>query len=423
MDFSGLSYFLRLRLGLVLLGLSLGPMAWAEGLSFEAALQRAEAQTPQLQARQASLEGATMATIAADALPDPKAFIGLDNLPIDGPDRFSTRRDFMTMQKIGLMQDFPNGGKRQARAEGAQARVTQEEAQLRLSRVTVRIDTATVWINRFYLERQDGLLDELDRDNRLLAAVAKAQLAAGKGMAADALLPRQEAIALGNRRDELQRDLAKADAALRRWVGDDAPQGLAGEPPRFAVDANRLRQHVEHHPELRLFAPMTAQAEAELHAAEAARRPDWGVELAYQKRGPAFSDMVSLQVSLDLPLFTAKRQNPLIRAKQQALLSLAAERDAMRREHLATLEAEVADYTALSQQLRRLQEQALPLAREKVDLLLAAYRSGRGNLTLVLQARRELRDTRLQALDLENRQQVMAARLHFLFEDHEDTEP
>lgn len=398
-------------------------MAGTEGLSFEAALQAAEASTPQLQARRAAVAGASEAAPAADALPDPRAFAGLENLPIDGPDRLSTARDSMTMQKIGVMQDFPNMTKRQARAEAAQAQVSQAQAQLRLARVTVRIETATAWLNRYYLERQVSLLNDLDRENRLLSDVVKAQLSAGRGMAADALLPRQEGIALGNRRDELRRDMAKADAALQRWVGDAAHQGLASDPPRFTVEAARLRQHVEHHPELLLFQPMAAMAQAELREAEAARRPDWGVELAYQNRGSAFSDMVSLQVSLDLPLFTTTRQNPLIRAKQQALIGIEAEREAMLREHLATLEAEVADFTALSQQLTRLQQEALPLAQSKVDLQMAAYRNARADLTLVLAARRELRDIRLKASELENQQQLLAARLHFLFEDHEETAP
>lgn len=398
-------------------------VAETEGLSFEAALQAAEASTPQLQARHAAVASATEASPAADALPDPKAFIGLDNLPIDGPDRFSTGRDFMTMQKIGLMQDFPNGAKRQARAEGAQAKVSQAQAQLRLARVSVRIETAMAWLNRYYLARQLSLLDDLDRENRLLGDAVNAQLAAGRGMAADALLPRQEGIALSNRRDELRRDMAKADAALHRWIGGESPPRLEGEPPRFAVEATRLRRHVEHHPELLLFQPMAAMAQAELREAEAARRPDWGVELAYLNRGSAFSDMVSLQVSLDLPLFTRTRQSPLIRAKQQALVGIEAERNAMRREHLAALESELADVTALSQQLNRLQQEALPLAQRKVDLQLAAYRNAQRDLPLVLAARRELLELRLTAIGLENKQQQLAARLHFLFEDHEETAP
>lgn len=395
----------------------------AEGLSFAAALQAAEATAPQLQARRVAVIGAEDAASSADALPDPKIFIGIDNLPIDGADRFSTTHDFMTMQKIGVMQDFPSAGKRQARAEAAQAQVSQAQAQLQLARINVRIETASAWLNRYYLSRQLGLFSEFEQDNRLLGAVVKAQLAAGRGMATDTLLPRQENIALNNRRDELQRDIAKADAALQRWLGDDAQRDLTGEPPRFAVDAAVLRQHIAHHPELLLFQPLSAQASAELHEAEASRRPGWGIELAYQDRGSAYSNMMSFQVSMDLPLFAGTRQNPVIRSKQQALLGIEAERESMTREHRAILEAEVADYAALMQQLNRLQQDAVPLAQDRVDLQMAAYRSGRTDLTQVLQARRELRDIRLQAIALENQQQVLAARLHFLFENTEETAP
>ncbi|MGB4344743.1 MAG: hypothetical protein WBJ03_14155 [Moraxellaceae bacterium] len=94
----------RCRLLSLLMALAVNPAA-AEGLSFDAALRAADVQAPQLQARQATLSGAQETASAAGALPDPKAFVGLDNLPIDGPDQFSTRRDFMTMQKIGLMQE------------------------------------------------------------------------------------------------------------------------------------------------------------------------------------------------------------------------------------------------------------------------------------------------------------------------------
>lgn len=397
--------------------------AETEGLSFEAALRAADLQAPQLQARRASLSGAQEALSAAGALPDPKAFFGLDNLPIDGPDQFSTRRDFMTMQKFGLMQEFPNTGKRQAMEDSAQAQIHQAEAQLALDRVTVRIEAASAWLDRYYLERQGALLEALEEDNRLQTDVARARLAGAQGMVTDALLPRQEAIALANRRDELERDLAVADARLLRWVGASHRQTIAGGPPSFVINADSLRQHVEHHPEIRLLQPLIDRAHAELQVAEAARRPDWGVELAYQERGSEFSDMVSLQVTMGLPLFAGSRQNPLIRARQQDLLSLKAEREAMLREHRATLETELATHQTLSRQLDRLQQASLPLAKEKVALQLAIYRSGPGDMTQVLAARRELRDLQLQAITLENQQQVLAARLHYLFQDHEETAP
>lgn len=402
-----------LLLGLMWLGGV--PAAWAAGLSFEDAQRLAEQQAPELQARQAALDSATEAAVAADALPDPKAFAGIDNLPVEGPNRFSTSADFMTMQKIGVMQEFPNHGKREARAEAAQAGMAQQRAQLALARITVRSDVAAVWLTRYYLDQQLQVLAAQEKDNRLLAEAVRAQLAAGKGMAADALLPEQEAVALANRRDEIQRDIAMADATLSRWLALTPPLTLAGEPPVFVLDSEQLRQHLQHHPGLLLQKPMEDMARAELQEAEATRRPDWDVELAYQHRGPDFGDMLSFQVSADLPLFTGRRQDPRIRAQQKRLSSVEAESEVMRREHAATLEADIASATALSQQLTRLEQVALPLAQKKVELQMAAYRSGRGDLSAVLAARRERRDLDQQHLLLKNQQQALAARLHYLY--------
>lgn len=403
---------------LTLFFLLAGSQVFADGLSFNEALRLAETQAPQLVARQAAVDGASEATMGANALPDPKAFIGIDNLPVDGANRFSTSADFMTMQKIGVMQDVPNSKKREARTEAAHARVAQEGVELSLARITVRSETAAAWLNRYFLDRQIAVLAAQETDNRLLADAVRVQFLAGKSMGADTLLPRQEALALANRRDDLQRDITTADAALRRWSGIPVPVELSGEPPVFTIDPDALRQHVQHHPELLRLKPMADMARSALHEAEAARHPDWGVELAYQKRGPDFGDMVSFQVSADLPLFTGSRQDPQIRARQKALSSIDAERDAMQREHAAALEADIATSQALQRQIDRLQQQALPLVQQKLELQLTAYRSGRGDLGAVLAARRELRDTELQGISLMRQQQVLAARLHYVFESH-----
>src|SRR5204862_7620807 len=85
------------------------------GLSFEDALTAAEARAPELLARRHSIDAAENVRRAADTLPDPKLVLGLDNVPLDGPDRWSLDRDFMTMRRIGVMQEVPNAAKRRAR--------------------------------------------------------------------------------------------------------------------------------------------------------------------------------------------------------------------------------------------------------------------------------------------------------------------
>ena len=259
------------------------------------------------------------------------------------------------------------------------------------------------------------MLDELDRENKTLAAAVIAQVGSGRSPAVDTVAPRQEAADLADRRDDLARDIAKARAALRRFVGKEAEEPLAGEPPPLSAEGETLRHQIHLHPELQAFAAETRKAEAEVHEADAAKHSDWGVELAYQKRAPQFSNMVSVQFTFDLPIATAYRQDPLIEAKQQELSRIDADRETMLRDHANELENDLADYTALTRQLDRAERTSLPLAREKVELQTASYKAGKGDLAAVLATRRELIDQQLKTIELQAQRAAIAAQLHFAF--------
>ena len=400
----------------LVLGMLLGA-AHAAPLSFTAALDLAERQSPNLAANTAQITAAQSSAIPAGALPDPKLFLGIDNLPATGADRGRLNRDFMTMQKIGVMQEVPNADKRKAREEVAAANIDVASARRQITRLQVRRDAAIAWLNIYYIEQKFFLFDELDRENTILAHAVKAQISSGRSPAVDAVLPRQEAVQLADRHDELVSSLAKARAALRRFVGPAANEPLLGEPPRLSVAAGYLRQQLPQHPELQAFVAQTRKAEAEVHEADAMKQSDWGVALAYQKRSPEISDMISVQFTFDLPIATARRQDPLIAAKQQELTRIEADREAMLRDHANQLENDLADYATLTRQFDRAEQIALPLAREKVDLQMASYQAGKSDLASLLAARSELIDQRLKIIELQARHAVIAAQLHFAYEE------
>lgn len=393
----------------------LAGLAQAAPLGFLAALDRAERQSPSLAARSAQIDAARFSAVTADALPDPKLFVGVDNLPVTGPDRGSLSRDFMTMQKIGVVQDVPNADKRHARAVAAVAETDLAEAERRVERLRVRRATALAWLTRYFLERRLALFGELDQENRILAAAVRAQFSANRAQPADTVMPKQEAAQLADRRDELVRDLAKAKSDLRRFVGADADEPLSGEPPDFSIDPDHLRQHVHHHPELVVFEPMARKAQAQVQEAEAMKKSDWSVQAGYQRRGPQYSDMASVQVTFDLPFFTKTRQDPQIAARREELVRIDAEREAMLRDHTAELESELANYTLLSRQLDRVSQTWLPLAQEKVELQLAGYRVGKSDIAAVLAARRELIDLRLKRIEIEGQRAAVAATVYFAY--------
>ena len=403
----------RLLIALLLVGVT--PFVAAESLSLESALDLAARTAPDVQMQDASVDEATVASTAAGRLPDPQLAFGIENVPIEGADQWSLTRDFMTMRKIGVLQDIPNRAKRRAERDVAAAAVSKAQLERRTRLLAVRRDTAVAWLTRFYAERRAALFDDLDRQNRLFASTVQAQLVSGKGTAADAITPQQEAAELADRRDELAREIAQAKSGLTRWIGVAGEEPLANTTPQLAIDPEHLRAHVHEHPELAVFASMTAMAQAEVHEAEATKQPDWGVEVAYAKRGDAFDDMVSVEVTVGLPLFAHTRQDPQIAAKRQALRRVEAERLAMLRDHTQELDNDLAEYEAFSRQLERMRSTRVPLAQQKVDYQFADYRSGQGDLTAVLSARRELIDRKLDLLQLEGQQAVAAAKLYFIY--------
>ncbi|MDE2372459.1 MAG: TolC family protein [Burkholderiales bacterium] len=381
------------------------------GLGFDEAARIAAERAPALLAQRQSLAGAEAAAPAADTLPDPRLAVGVENLNIAGADRYSLNRDGMTMQRIALMQEVPNRAKRAARAESAQALVVRERARLAAAALAVRRDAALAWIAVWSAERTLARFDALDRDNAVLQQTLDSRIAAGKAMPAERAMARQDAIALADRRDDAVRDLAKARAALRRWVGERADEPLAGAPPAAALQPDALRADIHRHAEIAPYEAMEAMALADAHEADADRRGDWSWEVAYQRRGTQFGDMVSFQLSFDLPWQTARRQEPLARARRLDAARVAAERADLLLRHAEETEGWLAELASLQHQQQRLAASGRPLAAERVALAMAAYEAGRGDLGAVLAARRESTETELRAIDLEGRIAALGTRL------------
>jgi cobalt-zinc-cadmium efflux system outer membrane protein len=389
--------------------------SFAATLTLDEALRLAENNAPSLAAQDAKIQAASSAAIPAGELPDPKLLAGVQNYPIGGPDRWSINDDFMTMQMVGVRQEMPNGDKRKARIEVANAAVDRAAAERRVARLNVRQSTAVAWINSYSVERKDALFQDLYKENRLLTDTVRARIAGGRAQPADAVTPRQEAARLAEQQDDLVLQRAQARAALKRWIGSAANDKPVGSFPQWPVDSSSYAHKLQHHPELAAFAPMTREAQAKVREAESEKKSDWSWELDYQHRDRQFGDMVSVQLSWDLPLFPDSRQNPKIAAKQAELSQLEAEREALSREHTQQLENELADYERLNRAVSRNQESLLPLAREKVELSMASYRAGTGDLNAVVAARRELIEARLKQIDVEEQRALTSARLYFAY--------
>ena len=386
-------------------------------LSLPEALKLAQARSPQLAAQSAAIGAAENLIVSAGQRPDPQLAIGVENLPINGSDAFSIGRDFMTMRKIGISQQFTRAEKLHAREAKAVAERQREQAKLVNAETDLRRDVALAWLDRYFIERRLGVLRELDRETALLADAARAALAGGKGSPADPILARTARVQVQDRMQLMERDLIGAQASLARYVGDAEAVRPLDKPPSFYAlprAPNEFLQTLAHHPQLLSYEPLEAVARADIAEAHAAKKPDWSLELAYAQRGSSFSNMVSIQARIDLPLFSKTRQDPVIAARHKALEQIQSEREETRRMHEAEIKRMVADWETARARLKRYWEELVPLSREAAAAALAAYRSGRGNLSAALEARRTAVEIRFADVQTQAELASAWANLNFL---------
>ncbi len=400
----------RSSLVAVVLVVCLNGSSLAAGLSYAQAIELARQTAPALRAGDAAVASAAAARPAAATLPDPRLAAGIENLPMAGPDRWSATRDSGTMQRLALMQEVPNRAKREARQQVAEARIERERATRAVTALTVKREAALAWLGVYHAERRLALLAELRRENQLLQDTLPARIAGGQSQPADLTMARQEALTIADRGDELARDLRRARAELRRWVGVRADDPLVGPPMLLGVAAETVRGDLHQHAELLAYRPMRDMANAEMAEADAEKRGDWAWEVAYSRR-PRYDDMVSFQLSFDLPWQRDRRQQPAVEGKRQEALRIEAEREEALRRHAAEVDAMLADGAALEAQLARLQGAGLALSEERVRLATVSYQAGRGDLGAVLAARAQAVDVRLRAIELEAQRDAVRVRL------------
>lgn len=419
------------------LALGLAVFAWstqAEPLSLQDALRLAEQRSRQLPAQDAAADAARQMAVAAGQRPDPVLKAGIDNLPVNGPDRFSTTRDFMTMRTVGVSQEWTRSDKLRLRAARFEREAETAEASRQLALANLQRDTAVAWLELYFQQRLRGLLAQQKVEAALPVQAADAAYRGGRGTQADLFAARAAVAQLDDRIAATARDELGARTLLARWTGVTSGEALDAPPPMDTLrwrdgsidqdidrDIDRdIERDIERHPEVSVLIRKEAAARAEADVARADRRPDISVELSYSQRGPAYSNMVSFGVSIPWQWDQKNRQDRELAARLAVVEQLRAEREEQTRQLAAEARLLLQQWRADRERLVRYDTELLPLAAERTRAALAAYRGGSAPLSAVLDARRGDIDTRMERLRLEMGVARLWAQLNYLIPSHRD---
>jgi outer membrane protein TolC len=390
----------------------------AEGtLSLAEAQQLAVARSRLLAAQDLAVRTSRDMAVAAGQLPDPVLKVGIDNLPVSGQDRLSLTQDFMTMRRIGVMQEITRADKRQLRAEHYDRAAEKSLAEKSSALASIQRDTAMAWLDRYYAEQMVAVVTEQAIQAKLEIQTAEAAYRAGRGSQADIFAARSALALVEDRASEFQRRVLNAKTMLARWTGDAAQGPLAGQPATDTIrlDLASLDSSLAHHPQIAILARQSDIAEADAKLALANKKSDWTVEVAFQQRGPAYSNMVSVGISVPFQWDQKNRQDRELSSKLAMVEQAKAERDEMLREHVAQTRSMINEWQNGRERSARYQNELIPLAASRTEASLAAYRGGKASLGELLIARRNEIDVRLQALQLQADTARLWAQLNFLF--------
>jgi outer membrane protein TolC len=134
----------------------------------------------------------------------------------------------------------------------------------------------------------------------------------------------------------------------------------------------------------------------------------------YSQRGSAYSNMVSVGVAIPLQWDQKNRQDRELASKLAMADQAEAQREEALRAHVGEVRAQIQEWENGRERRARYERELVPLARERTQAVLAAYRGGKGSLSEVLAARRNEIEVRMQALQLEMETARLWAQINFL---------
>lgn len=357
--------------------------------------------------------------VADGQLPDPKLTVGVWNVPLDD---FSMKKEGSSQFRTGIKQAFPRGQTLRYRRKRTEWLGMAQQAQTKFTEQEIRRDVRQAFLELYYQNQAAHIIERSRRLFIQLVDITRAHYATGRVSQQDVLQAQLELSRLDDRAVKISEQSDVQRAELTRWIGEAAWQPVT---PGFPVlpepqSQTRLQASLAQHPAIE---SATARVEANRQLVKAAReqyKPGFDVGLEYRKRfgdnadGSDRPDMMAAMVTLDLPLFTEKRQDRRLAAQQQQTEAAIQTREQKLREMQRTLKSDYARWLRLGEQMTLYQQHLLRESMENAAAALLSYQSGINEFNTLMRARITDLDVRLQALRIRVDRAKTQARLLFL---------
>ncbi len=200
-------------------------------------------------------------------------------------------------------------------------------------------------------------------------------------------------------------------------------------PPLYTAnkeaDPQTLYEFFSKHPSV---AALDQKIEASKTAIDLARqkyKPEWGINASYGYRdddplGNDRSDFVSVGIGIDLPLFTANRQDKQVESAQSQTAAIKTEKWLLIRKMIADFEKARTQLIRLNERQKLYDDELLPQMREQAEASLTAYMNDDGDFAEAVRARIAELNALIDSYAIDVARQRTIVQLNYFFMESAD---
>lgn len=350
-------------------------------LTLQAATELVIADNPDLAQMQARAKAMAAIPSQEGTLPDPQISFNAMSLPVN---TFNLHQEDMTQLGVSVSQTIPFPGKLALREQAAQFEAEAASANITEVRQRLLSEVKSTWWLIFYLDHALALVESNHTLLQQFVEIARTKYEVGVGLQQDVLLAQLELSKLLDQQLMLKGSRRNAVASLNALLDKSAdrelklPESVAlslpnvkqekqlysvAETSRAVLDSNRQTIHA---------------AESRLELAKKDYLPDFTVDAGYGARanmsdGTRRSDLLSMSVSVNVPIFAAQKQ---AKAVDQRASELMQQKYALQDEWnkvRSQITQAYTDYHRAKEQFVLYDTGIVPQARQTVASMLAGY--------------------------------------------------
>ena len=399
--------------------------------TLEQAVQRSQEIDPWIVQSQFQQESLQAQSISRGSLPDPSVNFGIANLPVDS---FDFAQERMTQFKVGVTQMLPRG-QTLALNRKRFGRLSEVELAAQKNRsATVAVEVSHLWLDIFESQQITRMIESDKRLFQYLIDISESSYAAGdsKARQSDVVRAQLELTRIEDRLLMSNRQNDRLLAELNGWlVGIDSQSwhqiNISDTIPDLIVrdqslverqDVTRLYGYLVLHPAIVQIEKRIAARATGVALAKQSYKPQWGINASYGYRdnepgGMDRPDLFSLNVSVDLPLFTANRQDKELQSATANLEAVKTERALALRQLTSQFLTAVASYKGLAERIELYKRRLLLQMTDQAEASLSAYTHDDGEFAEAVRARISQLNARIELMQLEVEFQKTIATLNY----------